>query len=127
MTRRPAPTPSGDGLRARPTARSDAAWSATSPASSTDSSKPPQRFDQHRSVKRNDMPHASRPVQVATQIYLLAAQANVVEGQLDPRWSGYCSPVAATEPVGFMAGSRPSKTRQPPPARPSRGEEVLMP
>ena len=43
------------------------------------------------------MPHASRPVQVATQIYLLAAQSNVVEGQLDPRWSGYCSPRASAK------------------------------
>ena len=31
--------------RARPTARSDAAWSAMSPASATDSSKPSPRFD----------------------------------------------------------------------------------
>jgi pimeloyl-ACP methyl ester carboxylesterase len=45
MTRRPAPMPSGGGLRARPTATSDAAWSATSPASSTDSSRPTRRFD----------------------------------------------------------------------------------
>ena len=77
--------------------------------------------------KRNDMPHASRPVQVATQIYLLAAQANVVEGQLDPRWSGYGSPVAATEPVGFITDWRPGGIGQPQPPWPSRGEEVLMP
>ena len=67
-------------------------------------------------------------VQVATQINLLAAQSTVVEGQLGPRWSGYCSPVAATEPVGFIAVWR--RTRgigQPQPARPSRGEEVLVP
>jgi hypothetical protein len=67
------------------------------------------------------------PVQVATQIYLPAAQSTVVEGQLDLRCSGYCSPVAATEPVGVMAGWRPGGRGQPPPARPSRGEEVLMP
>src|SRR4029453_16117388 len=36
---RPAPTPNGDGPRARPIASSNAAWSATSPASSTDSSR----------------------------------------------------------------------------------------
>ena len=73
------------------------------------------------------MPHASRPVQVATQIYLLAAQSNVVEGQLDLRWSGYCSPVAATEPVGFITDWRPGGIGQPQPPWPSRGEEVLMP
>jgi hypothetical protein len=66
-------------------------------------------------------------VQVATQIYLLAAQSRVVEGQLDPRCSGYCSPVAATEPVGFMAVWHRSGIGQPQPARPSRGEEVLTP
>ena len=44
MTQRPAPTPNGDGPRARPTVRSDAAWSATPPASSTDSGGNP-RFD----------------------------------------------------------------------------------
>jgi hypothetical protein len=47
-------------------------------------------------------------VQVATQINLLAAQSTLVEGQLDPRWSGYCSPVAATEPVGFIAFGDPA-------------------
>jgi hypothetical protein len=73
------------------------------------------------------MPHASRPVQVATQIYLLAAQSNVVEGQLDPRCSGYCSPVAATEPVGFITDWRRTGIGQPQPARPGRGEEVLRP
>ena len=66
-------------------------------------------------------------VQVATQINLLAAQSTVVEGQLGPRWSGYCSPVAATEPVGFIAVPRTSGIGQPQPARPSRAEEVLMP
>jgi transposase len=39
---------------ARPTAKSNAAWSATSPASSTDSWKPTQALTQHRSVHRND-------------------------------------------------------------------------
>src|SRR5215207_2636801 len=39
-------------------------------------------------------------------------------GQLDPRCSGYCSPVATTEPVGFMAVWRPGGIGQPPPARP---------
>jgi transposase len=39
---------------ARPTARSDAVWSARSPASSTGSSRPNPRFDQHRSVTWND-------------------------------------------------------------------------
>jgi hypothetical protein len=48
-------------------------------------------------------------------------------GQLDPRWSGYCSLVAATKPVGFIAVWRPGGIGHPPPARPSRGEEVLMP
>jgi hypothetical protein len=47
-------------------------------------------------------------VQVATRIKLLAAQSTVVEGQLGPRWSGYCSPVAATEPVGFMRFGDPA-------------------
>jgi transposase len=36
------------------TARSGAAWSARSPASSSDSSKPNPRFDQHRTVQGND-------------------------------------------------------------------------
>jgi hypothetical protein len=54
MTRRPAPTPNGAAPRARPTARSDAAWSAMSPASSTDSWRPTRGLTQHRSVKRND-------------------------------------------------------------------------
>ena len=67
------------------------------------------------------------PVQVAMQVNLLAAQSTVVAGQLDPRWSGYCSPMAATEPVGFIAVWRPGGIGQPQPARPSRGEEVLMP
>jgi transposase len=40
-----APMPNDDAPRARPTAKSDAAWSAMSPASSTDSSKPNPRFD----------------------------------------------------------------------------------
>ena len=75
---------------------------------------------------RNDQ-RALSPVQGATQIDLLAAQSTMAEGQLGPRFSGYCSPVAATEPVGFMAGSRRSGRGQPPPARPSRGEEALMP
>jgi hypothetical protein len=66
-------------------------------------------------------------VQVATQINLLAAQSTVVEGQLGPRWSGYCSPVAATEPVGFIAVWRSTGIGQPQPARPSRAEEVLVP
>ena len=66
-------------------------------------------------------------VQVATQINLLAARSAVVEGQLSPRWSGYCSPVAATEPVGFIAVWRRTGIGQPQPARPSRAEEVLVP
>jgi hypothetical protein len=36
--------------------RSDAAWCATSPPSSTGSSRPNPRLDQHRSVQRNDQP-----------------------------------------------------------------------
>jgi hypothetical protein len=66
-------------------------------------------------------------VQVATQINPLTAQSTVVEGQLDPRWSGYCSRVAATEPVGVSTVPRTSGIGQPQPARPSHGEEVLMP
>src|SRR4029453_9733694 len=54
-----------------------------------------------------------------------AAQSTVVEGQLDPRWWGYCPPGPATEPVGVMAVWRPGGIVPPPPARPSRGEEVL--
>jgi hypothetical protein len=61
------------------------------------------------------------------QIKLLAAQSTVVEGQLGPRWSGYCSPVAATGPVGFMAARRRTGIGQPQPAWPGRAEEVLMP
>ena len=76
--------------------------------------------------QRNDQ-RARALVQVATQISLLAAQSTVVDSQLDPRWSGYCSPVAATEPVGVIAVWRPGGIGPPPPARPSRGEEVLMP
>jgi hypothetical protein len=53
MTQRPAPTPNGDGPRARPTVRSDAAWSATPPASSTDS-EAIHALTQHRSVRQND-------------------------------------------------------------------------
>ena len=53
-TRRPAPTLSGATLRAGPTARSNAAWSATSPASSTDSSRTTPALTQHRSVTGND-------------------------------------------------------------------------
>ena len=52
ITQPPAPMPNGDGLRARSTARSDVAWSATSPASSTGSSKPNPALTQHRSVRR---------------------------------------------------------------------------
>jgi transposase len=54
MTRRPALMPNGDGPKARPTARSDAAWSATSPASSTGSWRPTRALTQHRSVCGND-------------------------------------------------------------------------
>jgi hypothetical protein len=53
-TRRPAPMPIGAVLRARPTAKSDAAWSALSPASATGSSKPTQALTQPRSVRGND-------------------------------------------------------------------------
>jgi transposase len=48
---RPALTPSGVAPRARPTARSNAAWSATSPASSTGNSRSLQPLTQHRSVR----------------------------------------------------------------------------
>jgi transposase len=52
--------PNDAGLRARPTARSNAAWSATSPDSSTGSSRPTRAaLTQHRSVKRNDIAHRS--------------------------------------------------------------------
>jgi hypothetical protein len=62
---------------ARPTAKSDAAWSARSPASSTDSSRPTRPLTLHRSVQRNDQRALSPPVLVATQIYLLAALSMV--------------------------------------------------
>jgi hypothetical protein len=45
--------------RARPTARSDAGWSAMSPASSTGSWRPTQALTQHRSVKIGGFPDAS--------------------------------------------------------------------
>jgi hypothetical protein len=54
MTRRPALMPSDAAPKARPTAKSDAAWSATSPASSTDSSRPIPALTRHRSVQEND-------------------------------------------------------------------------
>ena len=48
------PTTRADALRrrarARPSVRSSAAWSATSPASSTGNSRPDQQLTQHRSV-----------------------------------------------------------------------------
>ena len=66
-------------------------------------------------------------VQVATQINLLAAQSTMAEGQLDPRSSGYCSPVAATEPVGFMRVGDAAGEDNRHPLGPSRGEEMLMP
>jgi len=37
----------------------------------------------------------------------------VAKGQLDPRCSGYCSPVAATELVGVIVVPRTSKTDNP--------------
>src|SRR4029453_9051291 len=58
--------------------------------------------------QRNDQ-RAWALVQVATQINLLTAQSTVVESQLGPRRPGYCSPVAATEPVGVIAVWRPEE------------------
>src|ERR671912_625067 len=59
MTRPPVPTPNGAVPRVRPTGKSDAVWSATSPASSTDSWRPTHALTQHRSVQR-DVPAALR-------------------------------------------------------------------
>jgi len=50
-------TPCGAAPREKPTVRSSAAWSATSPASSTGNSRPNQQLTQHRSV----MPARSQP------------------------------------------------------------------
>jgi hypothetical protein len=66
-------------------------------------------------------------VQVATQINLLAAQSTVVESQLGPRWSGYCSPVAATEPVGLHRGFANQRDRTTTTRSARRAEEVLRP
>ena len=74
--------------------------------------------------QRNDQ-RAWALVQVATQINLLTALSMVAEGQLDPGCSGYCSPVAATEPVGVMAVPRTSGIGHRHPLGVCRGEEVL--
>ena len=54
----PAPTPNNDGPRARPTAKSDAAWSATSPASSTAPRDQPSTS--HRESVQADLREAHR-------------------------------------------------------------------
>src|SRR5215211_2568807 len=54
MTRPPVPTPNGAAPRAGPTGKSDAVWSATLPASSTDSWRPTHPLTQHRSVRQHD-------------------------------------------------------------------------
>src|ERR687897_1590374 len=48
MNRPPAPMPNGAVPRLRPTGKSDAVWSATPPASSTDSWRPTHALTQHR-------------------------------------------------------------------------------
>jgi hypothetical protein len=45
-------------------------------------------LDQPPGIQRGMTSVPGPLVQVATQINLLAAQSTVVEGQLDPRWSG---------------------------------------
>src|SRR5918995_1985977 len=56
MTRPPVPTPNGAVPRVSPTGKSDAVWSATSPASSTDSWRPTHALTQHRSVRGRSLP-----------------------------------------------------------------------
>src|SRR4029453_8240539 len=50
-----------------------------------------------------------------------AFHGQLAQGQLDPRWSGYCSPVATTKPVGFIAVPRTRGIGPPQPARPAGG------
>ena len=67
------------------------------------------------------------PVQVAAQVHLLAAQSTVAEGSVSAEVFGVALTSGVTESVDFVAGSRRSGIGQPSPARPGRGEEVLMP
>jgi transposase len=63
--------------RARPTVRSNAAWSAMSPASSTDSSRPDQHLTQHRSVQGMTAEQAKRKERTGSDLRLLVPLAGL--------------------------------------------------
>jgi hypothetical protein len=67
------------------------------------------------------------PIQIATQINLLAAQSTVAQGSVRPEVFGVLLTSGSNQAGWLHCGFATQQDRQPQPARPSRGEEVLMP
>jgi hypothetical protein len=74
----------------------------------------------------NDQRALAPPVQVATQIYLLAAQSTVAEASVRREVFGVLLTSGSNRAGWLHCGFATQGDGQPQPARPSRGEEMLM-
>jgi hypothetical protein len=100
---------------AKPTPRSNAAWSATSPASSTSSSKPTRALTQHRSVRQHDRSS-------------VATSSLARRWMVRPDWPGVMCPGSPTRYRVPTVTPTTCHARNPSPSRPtgqrSRGRSV---